>query len=94
MPITGRLIADLLETAGADRFLTVDLHAGQVQGFFKVPVDELTAMPMLSKFSSRKNWKLPSSYLLISAVRNAHATLLTSWMHHLPSLRTSNRKRR
>lgn len=47
VPITGRLVADLLETAGADRVITVDLHAGQVQGFFHVPVDELTAMPRL-----------------------------------------------
>ncbi len=54
VPITGRLIADMLQTAGANRFLTVDLHAGQVQGFFKVPVDELTAMPMLSKYFKAK----------------------------------------
>lgn len=54
VPITGRLIADLLQTAGANRFLTVDLHAGQVQGFFRVPVDELTAMPMLSKYFREK----------------------------------------
>nr|MBC8452979.1 ribose-phosphate pyrophosphokinase [Chloroflexota bacterium] len=47
VPITGRLVADLLETAGADRVIMVDLHAGQVQGFFQVPVDELTAMPRL-----------------------------------------------
>jgi ribose-phosphate pyrophosphokinase len=47
VPITGRLVADLLETAGADRVVMVDLHAGQVQGFFHVPVDELTAMPLL-----------------------------------------------
>ena len=47
VPITGRLIADLLETAGADRVIMIDLHAGQVQGFFHVPVDELTAMPRL-----------------------------------------------
>lgn len=47
VPITGRLIADLLETAGADRVVMIDLHAGQVQGFFQVPVDELTAMPRL-----------------------------------------------
>ncbi|MEK9675750.1 MAG: ribose-phosphate diphosphokinase, partial [Chloroflexota bacterium] len=47
VPITGRLVADLLETAGADRVVMVDLHAGQVQGFFHVPVDELTAMPRL-----------------------------------------------
>ena len=47
VPITGRLVADLLETAGADRVIMIDLHAGQVQGFFHVPVDELTAMPRL-----------------------------------------------
>jgi ribose-phosphate pyrophosphokinase len=43
VPITARLIANILETAGADRMLTVDLHAGQIQGFFNIPVDELTA---------------------------------------------------
>ena len=50
VPITGRLVADLLETAGAERVVMVDLHAGQVQGFFQVPVDELTAMPKLVEF--------------------------------------------
>ena len=54
VPITGRLIADLLETAGADRVIMVDLRAGQVQGFFHVPVDELTAMPgLVSYFEDR-----------------------------------------
>src|SRR5438094_10551748 len=43
VPITARLIAELLQVAGADRVLTMDLHAGQVQGFFRIPVDELTA---------------------------------------------------
>ncbi|HSN77169.1 MAG TPA: ribose-phosphate pyrophosphokinase [Anaerolineae bacterium] len=43
VPITARLVADLLATAGADRFLTVDLHAGQIQGFFSIPTDELPA---------------------------------------------------
>ncbi len=43
VPITARLMAELLQVAGADRVLTVDLHAGQVQGFFRIPVDELTA---------------------------------------------------
>jgi ribose-phosphate pyrophosphokinase len=46
--ITGRLIADLLRTAGADRVLTMDLHADQVHGFFSVPVDHLTAIPTLA----------------------------------------------
>lgn len=54
VPITGRLVADLLETAGADRVVMVDLHAGQVQGFFHVPVDELTAMPRLVDYFLHK----------------------------------------
>jgi ribose-phosphate pyrophosphokinase len=49
-PITARLVADLLEAAGADRVLTMDLHAGQLQGFFKVPVDHMTAVPMLADY--------------------------------------------
>ena len=44
VPITARLIANILETAGAERLLTVDLHAGQIQGFFNVPVDELSTL--------------------------------------------------
>ena len=47
VPITARLIADMLQTAGANRVLTIDLHAGQVQGFFNIPVDELSAVPIL-----------------------------------------------
>ncbi len=51
VPITARLIADMLQTAGANRLLTIDLHAGQVQGFFNIPVDELTAMqPLLRDY--------------------------------------------
>jgi ribose-phosphate pyrophosphokinase len=48
VPITARLIADLLTVAGANRVLTVDLHAAQIQGFFNIPVDELTAVYLLS----------------------------------------------
>lgn len=55
VPITGRLVADLLETAGADRMLMIDLHAGQVQGFFQVPVDELTAMPSQVEYFLKRN---------------------------------------
>ncbi len=50
VPITARLIADMITTAGANRVLTVDLHAGQVQGFFNIPVDELTAMNLLCDY--------------------------------------------
>ena len=53
VPITGRLIADLLSVAGADRVLTMDLHAGQIQGFFNNPVDELTALPMLASYFNK-----------------------------------------
>jgi ribose-phosphate pyrophosphokinase len=55
VPITARLIANFLETAGADRMLTVDLHAGQIQGFFNIPVDELTALYILSGYFKEKN---------------------------------------
>jgi ribose-phosphate pyrophosphokinase len=54
VPITARLIADLITTAGADRLLTVDLHAPQIQGFFTIPVDELTARPMLAQHFKEK----------------------------------------
>lgn len=49
VPITARLLADLITTAGANRLLTVDLHAGQIQGFFNIPVDELTATYLLAR---------------------------------------------
>ncbi len=55
VPITARLVADLITTAGANRFLTVDLHAGQIQGFFSIPGDELTAFHLLSDYMRRKN---------------------------------------
>src|SRR5439155_244649 len=48
-PISGRLVADLLTIAGADRVLSVDLHADQIQGFFDKPVDHLTALPLLEQ---------------------------------------------
>ncbi len=47
-PITARLLADMLTVAGADRVVTVDLHTGQIQGFFDFPVDHLTAVPLLA----------------------------------------------
>ena len=49
-PVTARLVAKMLEVAGIDRLLTMDLHAGQIQGFFSKPVDHMTAMPILSQF--------------------------------------------
>jgi ribose-phosphate pyrophosphokinase len=54
VPITARLIADLITTAGANRLLTVDLHAPQIQGFFTIPVDELTTRPILAQCFKEK----------------------------------------
>ncbi len=59
VPITARLVADLISTAGADRVLTVDLHAGQIQGFFNLPVDELTALPIYARHLIEKELKEP-----------------------------------
>ena len=55
VPITARLVADLLTTAGANRILTVDLHAPQIQGFFNIPVDELTALSIIGDYWKNKN---------------------------------------
>src|SRR4030066_386157 len=54
VPITARLVADLLTVAGANRVLTVDLHAAQIQGFFNIPVDELTAFYLLGNYFAKK----------------------------------------
>jgi len=55
VPITARLIADVITTAGANRLLTVDLHAPQIQGFFTIPVDELTALFILSEYFEERH---------------------------------------
>ncbi|TGB00818.1 ribose-phosphate diphosphokinase [Halobacillus salinus] len=55
-PITAKLIADLLETAGATRVLMLDLHAPQIQGFFNLPIDHLVGVPILSDYFEEKNF--------------------------------------
>lgn len=62
VPITARLVADLISTTGANRFLTVDLHAGQIQGFFSIPGDELSAFRELSDYMRHKN--LPNAVVV------------------------------
>ncbi|WP_017872680.1 ribose-phosphate diphosphokinase [Candidatus Caldatribacterium saccharofermentans] len=54
-PISAKLVANLLVTAGADRILTMDLHAGQIQGFFDIPVDNLAAQSLLARYFASKN---------------------------------------
>jgi ribose-phosphate pyrophosphokinase len=57
VPITARLVADLITVAGANRLLTVDLHAAQIQGFFNIPVDELTAFKLFVNYFKKKKFK-------------------------------------
>jgi len=54
-PISSRLLADMLTAAGADRVLSLDLHAGQIQGFFDYPFDHITALPLLASYVVQKN---------------------------------------
>jgi ribose-phosphate pyrophosphokinase len=56
VPITSKLVADLITTAGANRVLTMDLHAGQIQGFFNIPVDNLFAAPVLLEYIRSKKF--------------------------------------
>lgn len=55
VPITARLVADMIQVAGADRYITLDLHAGQIQGFFSIPGDVLTAFPLLADYMRKKD---------------------------------------
>lgn len=55
VPISARLMADMIQVAGADRYITVDLHAGQIQGFFSIPGDELTAFHLIIDYLRSKN---------------------------------------
>jgi len=55
VPITARLLADMIEVAGADRWVTIDLHAGQIQGFYKIPGDSLTALHIICGYIRQKN---------------------------------------
>jgi ribose-phosphate pyrophosphokinase len=57
VPITARLVADLVTRAGADRILTMDLHANQIVGFFNIPVDHLYAAPVILKYISEQNYQ-------------------------------------
>jgi ribose-phosphate pyrophosphokinase len=56
-PISAKLVADLITAAGADRVVTVDLHAGQIQGFFDIPVDHLFAMPVMIEYLKQSHGK-------------------------------------
>src|SRR6058998_3329699 len=59
VPISAKLVADLLEAAGVDRVLALDLHAGQIQGFFNIPVDHLFAAPVIIDYLGKKDLRDP-----------------------------------
>ncbi|MEA4825118.1 ribose-phosphate pyrophosphokinase [Clostridium sp. JNZ J1-5] len=65
-PITAKLVADLITTAGADRVLTMDLHAAQIQGYFNVPVDNLKGAPILAKYFIEEGFKDRDDVVVVS----------------------------
>ncbi len=69
VPITARLLADMITVAGANRVLTIDLHAGQIQGFFNIPVDELTAMYLIADYFQTK--RIPDRVVVSTDIGNA-----------------------
>ena len=78
-PITAKLVADLLTTAGADRILAMDLHASQIQGYFNIPVDHLLGVPILAKYFQEKNL----SDLVIVSPDLGSVTRARSFANHL-----------
>jgi ribose-phosphate pyrophosphokinase len=79
VPITARLIANMIEVAGADRYITIDLHAGQVQGFFNIPGDALTAFHLMSDYIGEKN--IPD--LTVASADLGYAKKARNWAEKL-----------
>ena len=102
-PVTSKLVADLLQVAGVDRVLTMDLHAGQVQGFFNVPVDHMTAVPMIADhFLGRvDSGELPRELVVVSPGRRPRQAAPTTsprssappWPSSPSSARSTTRSR-
>jgi len=68
VPVTARLVADIVKAAGADRFLTLDLHAGQIQGFFSIPGDEVSTFHLLSDyFVTKQLAEQPGGAVIVTA---------------------------
>ncbi len=79
-PITAKLMADMYEAAGADRMLSVDLHTGQIQGFFDIPVDHLTALPILTDYLA--GVLLDDDFVIVSPDAGG-VHLADKWVRHL-----------
>jgi ribose-phosphate pyrophosphokinase len=71
VPITAKLVADLIGVAGADRVITVDLHADQIQGFFNIPVDRLLALPLIAEYIKSHNFDLKKLVVVAPDVGSA-----------------------
>ena len=88
-PITSKLVANLLQTAGANRVITFDLHAAQIQGYFDVPIDDLTTVPMIGKYFLDKNF--PADDVVVVSPDHGgvvQESSLIFWMHRsLSSIR-------
>jgi ribose-phosphate pyrophosphokinase len=81
-PITAKLVADMYEAAGADRVISVDLHTGQIQGFFDVPFDHLLAMPMLADYFAHNILKDVDDVAIVSP-DSGGVRLADKWAQHL-----------
>ncbi len=85
-PITSKLLADFYEAAGADRVLSVDLHTGQIQGFFDVPFDHLTALPLLADYFVNQ---LEDDFVVVSPDAG-RVRLAEKWVQHMSELHDLN----
>jgi ribose-phosphate pyrophosphokinase len=85
-PITARLMADFYEASGADRVLSVDLHTGQIQGFFNIPLDHLTALPMLADYFVSE---LDDDFVIVSPDAGG-VRLADKWVQYLHELYSLN----
>jgi ribose-phosphate pyrophosphokinase len=96
VPITARLIADMIEVAGADRYITIDLHSGQIQGFYRIPGDVLTAFFLLSDYLADK--KIENAVVVTTDLGYAkrarnYATRLGCSLAFVEKRRSSNEER-
>src|ERR671918_1122792 len=85
-PIASRLMADFYEAAGADRVLSVDLHTGQIQGFFDIPLDHLTALPMLADHFA----EMLNEDVVIVSPDTGRVRLAEKWVDHLSEFHGMN----
>ena len=78
LPITAKLVANMLEVAGVDRLLTIDLHAAQIQGFFDIPVDHLMGAPLIADYFERRGM-VGSDYVVVSPDHRWGDSCLVNW---------------